>query len=94
MTASDASCLVLDGALTQERVPELWQQRGQWQAVRQLDLSAVTAVDSAGLAMLLELETQARQQGTPLSWLHCPPALNRLMQLYDLELVEDRLTGA
>ncbi|MBY6187226.1 STAS domain-containing protein [Marinobacter hydrocarbonoclasticus] len=89
----EGETLTIEGQLTQHQVPELWPLQAEWLAapLSVLELGAVSKVDSAGLALLLELESQARKQGQGLRWQHCPQALTRLMQLYDLELVEARL---
>ena len=73
--------LVFTGALDRTAVAALWPQlRGQRNGVAQLDLSAVTRVDSAGLAMLAELA-----QGVPaLAVLGQPPGLEALRAAYRL----------
>ncbi|MBY5922463.1 STAS domain-containing protein [Ferrimonas balearica] len=95
MIRREGEALVLEGALNQSTIPPLWPLKPEWLAppLERLELGALSAVDSAGLALLLELEGQARQQGSELRWQQCPAALERLMELYDLELVEARLQG-
>ena len=52
----DADSLVFRGALARAAVPALWRQVQPLRAgIAQLDLTAVTLVDSAGVALLAEL---------------------------------------
>lgn len=52
----DAETLVFRGALARSAVAALWRQAQPLRAgMRRLDLTAVTYVDSAGLALLAEL---------------------------------------
>lgn len=54
-----------------------------------VDLSAVTAVDSAGLALLLEWQARQRKAGRGLVLRHAPENLLRLAELADaVELLE------
>ncbi|WP_258239847.1 STAS domain-containing protein [Pseudidiomarina homiensis] len=51
--------LIFSGELTRATVPQAWQERAQWhQGEQQLtvDLAALEHVDSAGVAMLLQLK--------------------------------------
>ena len=52
--------LVFKGELTRATVPTVWAAREQWQTTAQtrlvVDLAAVDHVDSAGVAMLLQLK--------------------------------------
>ncbi|MBY6095691.1 STAS domain-containing protein [Ferrimonas balearica] len=88
--------LVVSGDLNQASVPGLWPLSPEWLVAPlvRLELAGLNSIDSAGLALLLELEAVAQQQGQALSWQGCPDDLRQLMQLYDLELVEGRLSGA
>lgn len=57
------------GGLNRDTVPVAWQQRQQWAAgtgTLTLDLTQVQAVDSAGLAMLIQLQAELQQQGRAL----------------------------
>lgn len=56
-----------------------------------IDLAAVTAGDSAGLALLIEWLSIARGQGRPLRYEHVPA---QLLQLARLSEVEELLTAA
>ncbi|MGL5031322.1 MAG: STAS domain-containing protein [Aeromonas sp.] len=44
----------LSGELQMPQVNDLWQSRTQWWQNNQLDLSGITALDSAGLALLVK----------------------------------------
>lgn len=50
----------------------------------ELDLSGVTRVDSAGLALLLELARHARSRGRELRCMHAPEQLRRLADFFGL----------
>jgi phospholipid transport system transporter-binding protein len=50
----------------------------------ELDLAAVTRVDSAGLALLLELARLARGAGRELRCVHAPEQLRRLAEFFGL----------
>ncbi len=86
--------LKVAGDLVLAEVPKWWASRKDWLAspVAELDLSALSRVDSAGLALLLEVEQVARQHGVDLQWRHRPAQLESLMRLYNLDLVDDRLS--
>lgn len=60
-------------------------------AVIELDLSGVTRGDSAGLALLLELVTWARNNARELQFLHLPEQLLAIAQISE---VEDLLRSA
>jgi phospholipid transport system transporter-binding protein len=50
-----------------------------------LDLSRVTRVDSAGVAMLVEFWRLREREGGGLAFVSIPAELQPLLQLYDLE---------
>lgn len=62
--------LTFNGELTRATVAQVWQQRQQWLAQAQerlnVDLAAVEHVDSAGVAMLLQLKKHLLQQQSDL----------------------------
>ncbi|HSW11818.1 MAG TPA: STAS domain-containing protein [Solimonas sp.] len=68
----------LTGSLDLASVPALMPRADQLAASGRLDVSGVTAVDSAGVAFLLELQRRARRQGKDLV---ISGAGNRLRQL-------------
>jgi phospholipid transport system transporter-binding protein len=75
----------LSGALDRDAVVALWPQLQALPAgVSVLDLDAVTAVDSAGLALLAELSARARSAGRTLSLQGTPPGLAELGAAYRL----------
>jgi len=49
------------------------------------DLERVEAVDSAGVALLLAWKRRAAAEGKPLAFVHLPPSLASLAQLYGVE---------
>ncbi|SHI06076.1 STAS domain-containing protein [Ferrimonas marina] len=87
----EGDSLWLNGVLNEAVVMSLWSQLDSWQQVTTLELGALKQIDSAGLALLLELESRARVRQQPLQWLSVPAAMQRLMGLYDLQLAEGRL---
>lgn len=77
----DGDTLVFAGALSVESVPALWSQLAGLRAgVRRLDLSGVTRLDSAGLALLVELADRAGLEVDGQ-----PPGLAELRQAYRLD---------
>lgn len=90
----------LAGPLTFETVPRLFRQMagilpGDAQ-VEEIDLAGVTAIDSAGLALLLEWQSQARAGGRRLAVCNAPDGLLRLARLceaVDLLNISGRAAG-
>lgn len=69
------------GALVRAQVPGLWKRLPSLDGVRTLDLAGVTALDSAGLALLAEVAARAGAtavQGDP-------PGLSELRSAYRLD---------
>ena len=50
-----------------------------------VDLQRVEAVDSAGVALLLAWKRRARAEAKPLTFVHMPPSLASLAELYGVE---------
>lgn len=74
--------VALEGALDFARVPELLREhRGSDAAA--FDLSGVTRVDSAGLALLLELQRSSAASGG-LRFEKAPEQLRKLAEFFDL----------
>ena len=75
----------LSGDLTFESVPMLYNEMERHLPatgpVTTIDLSNVTAADSAGLALLLEWQSRQRQRGRELTMLGAPSNLLRLAGL-------------
>lgn len=69
------------GALSRDSVPGLWKALPSLDGVRSLDLRAVTALDSAGLALL---SLVAERCGTP-AIDGAPPGLAELRSAYRLD---------
>jgi len=77
----DGTTLAFAGALAREAVAGLWPQAERMTAGAQcFDLSAVSAVDSAGLAMLVELA----QRVDGVAVVGDPPGLDGLRRAYRL----------
>ncbi|HIC99959.1 MAG TPA: STAS domain-containing protein [Piscirickettsiaceae bacterium] len=78
--------LYVSGPLTLETVPALEKALSSLRpGIRQVDLSALTRVDSAALAWLLALCERA--EGGPPVFLHAPKNLRVLAQLYELDFL-------
>jgi ABC-type transporter Mla MlaB component len=91
MTAESAieldggDCAVISGALTFDTAPGLYEDMAahipNGALPASLDLSEVTTVDSAGLALLLEWQAMRNQQGASLVITGAPSSLVSLAQL-------------
>jgi len=79
----------VSGPLTFASVPRLYEQVAQHQkggaAITQIDLAGVGAVDSAGLALLLEWQSRQRQRGGTLAVRNSPDSLLRLARLAEAD---------
>lgn len=77
----DGNTLAFAGALSREAVAALWPQaRALASGTERFDLSAVSSVDSAGLALLVELA----QRGDGVEVSGDPPGLDGLRRAYRL----------
>ena len=77
----DGTTLAFAGTLVREAVAALWPAAlAQAPGVERFDLSAVTSVDSAGLALLVELA----QRGGGVPVVGDPPGLDGLRRAYRL----------
>lgn len=75
----------ITGVLDRDAVVALWPQlKALPDSVSQLDLGAVTSVDSAGLALLAELAARARNNGRALVLNGTPAGFNELGAAYRL----------
>lgn len=73
------------GVLDRDAVVALWPKlKALPDSILQLDLNAVTQVDSAGLALLAELTARARDDGRTLVILGTPAGFNELSAAYRL----------
>ncbi|MEJ2763921.1 STAS domain-containing protein [Photobacterium sp. MCCC 1A19761] len=78
----------LSGTLERDTVPAFWRQRHEWMprdSQVQLDLRAVTRVDSAGMVMLLHIYQQLSSNGSELTLLNVPEQLVTLLRLSHVE---------
>jgi len=77
--------LLLQGELDQDFLVPLWDARKEvMQGVETIDLSEITRVDTAGVALLMHLVAQVRQQGSAVSIAGKSEKMNTLVQLYNL----------
>lgn len=77
--------LLLQGELDQDFLVPLWDARKEvMQGVDTIDLSKITRVDTAGVALLMHLVAQVRQQGSAVSIVGKSEKMNTLVQLYNL----------
>ena len=79
----------LSGVLDAEQVATLWQQRETLFAHAELDLEAVSQVDSAGLAFLVKWAKFRQQVGGKLRLHGVTPRLSKLVELYAVEPLFD-----
>lgn len=89
MIRAEGNRLSLSGPLTIATVAGMVEEgRGQVvEADQVVDLSGVTQVDSAALALLLSWVRAAKAAGRRLSIDHAPPALVSLASLYDVDII-------
>ncbi|KKA45265.1 MULTISPECIES: lipid asymmetry maintenance protein MlaB [Salinivibrio] len=91
-TAGDGQQYHLSGRLDRDTVPDFWRQRDQWlptDTALSLDLSALSRVDSAGMAMLLHLDKQLREKGQQVRYQGVPEQLKLLLSLSNVETFLD-----
>jgi phospholipid transport system transporter-binding protein len=83
--SADDGTVNLTGELTFESVPMLYREMERRlpsaAPVTTIDLGGVTAVDSAGLALLLEWQSRQLQRGRELTMHNAPENLRRLAEL-------------
>lgn len=93
--ACQGDTLIIKGELTLSQVSSLWADRQNWlmPSTRRIQLAEVKRIDSAGLTLLLEVESLVKGQGEQLQWCECPKPLINLMRLYDLYLDNGQLVG-
>ncbi|MBS0849606.1 lipid asymmetry maintenance protein MlaB [Citrobacter sp. JGM124] len=81
----NAQVLSLSGELNSENLSPLWEQRKEVvMGVTTFDLSALTRVDTAGLALLIHLVAEAKKQGNEVELYQISENLQTLVQLYNL----------
>ncbi len=84
MTRLEGDVLRLEGPVTLHTVPDLLAEATGHLAngVRRVDFSAVTEVDSAAVALALELQRQVRTANGALALENLPQAMQNLAHLY------------
>lgn len=81
----DNGRLLLQGELDQDYLVSLWDVREEMtQGVDTIDLSDITRVDTAGVALLMHLVALIRQQGRSVTVTGKSEKMNTLVQLYNL----------
>lgn len=81
----DGQVLSLEGELNSDTLLPLWEQRQEVvSGVTVFELSGLTRVDTAGLALLIHLIGQAKQQGNDIELRQMSENLHTLVQLYNL----------
>ncbi|GIX36717.1 MAG: hypothetical protein KatS3mg126_2496 [Lysobacteraceae bacterium] len=79
----------LGGAVDAGRVPELWARHRAAGAVEAIDLSAVTRLDSAGVALIRQLQRRSRAAGGSTRLLHVPADYRQLLEAHRLAPLGD-----
>ncbi len=81
----DGQTLNLEGELNSETLLPLWEQRQEVvSGITIFDFSGLTRVDTAGLALLIHLIGQVKQQGNDVELRQMSENLHTLVQLYNL----------
>ncbi|WP_312947820.1 lipid asymmetry maintenance protein MlaB [Superficieibacter sp.] len=81
----DGKMLSLHGELDQDVLTALWEARQEaTQGVSVIELSGITRVDTAGLALLIHLTALIREQGRSVCFSGMSENLLTLTQLYNL----------
>lgn len=80
----DGTALVFSGVLDRAAATTLWPSLTSLDGVLQLDLTAVTRVDSAGVALLAELAARLRDCGGAPTIVGSPAGFNELCAAYRL----------
>ena len=85
--------LLVEGPLGIETVPAVLREASAAcrDGVRVVDLAAVSQVDSAALALVVELLREARAAGREVAFANLPPAMQKLAHLY---AVSDLISGS
>jgi ABC-type transporter Mla MlaB component len=80
VSATEPGLLAIDGELTVDSVPRRWPQLlAQADGVQTIDLAGVTAIDSAGLALIQALRAAAARLTGQRPLLRQPPARMRAL---------------
>lgn len=83
----DGERLKLSGELDQDLLNPLWHKRHEaMQGVMLIDLSEITRVDTAGVALLTHLVAVGKKQGTSVTLYGASDNVLTLAQLYNLPL--------
>ena len=84
----DGNQFIIKGELNMQTVPALAESArallAQAQGELTVDLSGVSRADSAGLALLIDLQRLARQQQFTIRFSHLPEQLSQIMRLSEL----------
>ena len=87
----EGDVILVDGALDRSAATSLWPQLpGLLEGAMRLDLSGISQLDSAGLALLVETAAQLRaRHGEQIAVLGTPPGLEDLRAAYRLSTALD-----
>lgn len=77
----------LQGALQFSTVAPWFARAEELAKTETIDLAAVTQCDSAGAALLLELQRRARIKGRTLRFINTPPQLRELVAFFGVDSV-------
>jgi phospholipid transport system transporter-binding protein len=82
---SEGGRLSLQGELDQDFLVPLWEARDEaTRGIDIIDLTQITRVDTAGVALLMHLVARIRQQGRTVNIEGKSEKMNTLVQLYNL----------
>ena len=77
----------ISGALSFATVDSWFARVDELASGERIDLAGVTHCDSAGAALLLELQRRARQRGQRVEMVNAPPALRELLSFFGVDAV-------
>ncbi|MDX7988583.1 lipid asymmetry maintenance protein MlaB [Xenorhabdus sp. 12] len=84
------STLFLQGTLDRDSLLPLWQQKSSvLEDIVNIDVSQLSRVDSAGLALLVRLKGEFQQSGKALTFSNVGERLNTLIALYGVQSLLD-----
>lgn len=90
MSNDDASNFRLEGRLTVDEVPRVYDERLGWKKKglpEVIDLSGLEATDSSAVALLLEWQSWARKAGGSIRFEHPPEALRTIAGLSQVDVL-------
>jgi phospholipid transport system transporter-binding protein len=88
ITAADGRRFRIDGVLDFDTVPQLMKQAQKLFAVAdqvQVDFAGVTGCNSAGLALLLEMDRVMKQRNKPIQFFNLPQQIRTFAEAYAVD---------